>query len=149
MFCGTRVGCLLLAQESLSFPIEVTAWVLCWLKSSAELSLLRCRSFLIQHSIFLGTLHHSLSTSTLFHSNRPFEISEMPSIYDQQFDEFFALYEQGKYAECIELGERHLTDPGMSRYLSIKTHCILASSVEEWRKAEARNLSTLSKRLGY
>jgi hypothetical protein len=30
----------------------------------------------------------------------------MPSHYEQQFDDFFALNEQGKYAECINLGER-------------------------------------------
>jgi len=73
----------------------------------------------------------------------------MPSLQEQQFDEFQALYEQGKYAECIELGERHLTDPGMSPYLSIKTQCILAGAVDEWRKAEASNISTFSKRIGY
>jgi hypothetical protein len=30
----------------------------------------------------------------------------MPSHYEQQFDDFFALSEQEKYAECINLGER-------------------------------------------
>jgi hypothetical protein len=73
----------------------------------------------------------------------------MPSLYEQQFDDFFALYEQGKLAECIKLGERNITDPGMSPYLSIKTHCILAGAVDEWRKAEASNISTLSNEMGY
>ena len=73
----------------------------------------------------------------------------MPSLYEQQFDEFYALYKQGKFAECIELGEHNLTDPGMSPYLSIKTHCILAGAVDEWRKAEVSIIGTLSKRIGY
>lgn len=49
---------------------------------------------------------NALPTSTSIHSNRPFRNSEMPSHYEQQFDDFFALSEQEKYAECINLGER-------------------------------------------
>jgi hypothetical protein len=73
----------------------------------------------------------------------------MPSHYEQQFDDFFALYKQGKYAECVKLGERNVTDPGMSPYLSIKTHCILAGAVDQWRKAEVSTISTLSGEIGY
>jgi hypothetical protein len=73
----------------------------------------------------------------------------MPSHYEQQFDDCLALYRQGKLSECIELGERSLTDPGMSPYSSIATHCILAGAVYEWRKAEASNISTLSNEMGY
>ena len=73
----------------------------------------------------------------------------MPSHYEQQFDDFFALYKQGKYAECVKLGERNVTDPGMSPYLSIKTHCVLAGAVDEWRKAEVSNTSATPNKMGY
>jgi hypothetical protein len=73
----------------------------------------------------------------------------MPSRYEQQFDECLALYRQGKLAECIKLGERSLMDPGLSPYLSIKTHCILAGAVDEWRKAEASSFNTPSNETEY
>jgi hypothetical protein len=62
----------------------------------------------------------------------------MAPLHDQQSDACYALYEQGKNAECIELGERNLTDPGMSPYSRIKTHCILAGAADEWLRAEVR-----------
>jgi hypothetical protein len=60
----------------------------------------------------------------------------MAALGDQQFDACYALYEQGKFAECVKLGERNLTDLGMSPYLRIKTHCVLAGAADEWLKAE-------------
>jgi hypothetical protein len=73
----------------------------------------------------------------------------MPSLCDQQFDTCYALYEQGKFAECVELGERNLTDPGMSPYLRIKTHCVLAGAANEWLKAEVSSVSTSSVLMGF
>ena len=65
----------------------------------------------------------------------------MYTLYEQQFDECHALYEQGKYAECVELGEYNLTDAGMSQYLRIKNHCVLAGAADGWRQAEVSNIS--------
>jgi hypothetical protein len=73
----------------------------------------------------------------------------MPSLYDQQFSAYHALYEQRKDAECIELGERNLKDPSMSPYLRIKTHCILVGAADKWLKAEVSNVSISSKQMGF
>jgi hypothetical protein len=73
----------------------------------------------------------------------------MPSTYDQQFSACHALYEQRKDAECIELGERNLKDPGMSPYLRIKTHCILAGAADRWLKAEVSNVSIASNQMDF
>lgn len=56
--------------------------------------------------------------------------------YEQQYNQCHALYEEGKDAECIQLGEHNLTDWGMSNYLRIKTFCLLAGASEDWHKAE-------------
>jgi hypothetical protein len=72
------------------------------------------------------------------------ESAAMLSPGDQQFSACHALHEQGKYAKCVELGERNLKDPGMSPYLNIKTHCMLAAASDKWLKAEVSNFSTSS-----
>jgi hypothetical protein len=56
--------------------------------------------------------------------------------------ELTTLYEQGKFSECIKLGERTLRKhAGMAPYCQIETYCILArSNREDWEKAEV-NLS--------
>jgi hypothetical protein len=69
----------------------------------------------------------------------------MPTLDDQRFSACHALYEQRKDAECMELGERNLKDPGMSPYLRIKTHCMLSGASDKWLKAEVSNVSISSK----
>jgi hypothetical protein len=71
----------------------------------------------------------------------------MPTRYERQYKEYKecrALYDADKDAECFQLGEYNLTDPGMSVYLRFKSYCLVAASAaaaaaaaaDDWRKAE-------------
>jgi hypothetical protein len=57
------------------------------------------------------------------------------------------LYEEGKFSECIEQGERILWDyAGTPPYWHIKIYCILVGANEDWHKAEVRRALRSGKR---
>jgi hypothetical protein len=94
----------------------------------------------------MAPLHDQQSDAchALYEQGKDAACIELGERTDQQSDACYALYEPGKNAECVELGERNLTDPGMSPYLRIKTHFLIAGAADEWLKAEVRNVSTSS-----
>ena len=56
--------------------------------------------------------------------------------YQKQCHDLFTLYEQDKFAECLEQGKRHVHDLPIPAYWRIKTWYILAGAESDWEKAE-------------
>ena len=62
--------------------------------------------------------------------------------YQKQCHELFTLYEQDKFAECLEQGQRHVRDLPIPAYWRIKTLYILAGAESDWAKAEVSYKTT-------
>lgn len=57
-------------------------------------------------------------------------------IYTDQFNQCRALYDEGRYEECYNLGAHNLSDSSTPRYLKIKTLILLVGAVDDWHHAE-------------
>jgi hypothetical protein len=62
--------------------------------------------------------------------------------YQEQRHDLFTLYEQDKFAECLEQGQRHVRDLPIPAYWRIKTWYILAGAESDWTKAEVSYKTT-------